>query len=81
MNSPIHALRNAQDDLLVINDATRHQYYSTMQAEVCDEDLLDAAYNRRHARAIMARREHRRLTVWLISMSVCAALGLAWSLA
>lgn len=81
MNTPTHALRSAHEDMFVINDATRHQYYSTMQAEVCDEDLLDLAYNRRQARAMIARRDHRRLAVWLVAMSVVGVAGLVWALA
>lgn len=80
MNTRTHALPSAREDMFVINDATRHQYYSTMQAEVCDEDMLDLAYNRRLARAMMARRDHRRLAVWLVAMSVVGMAGLVWSL-
>ncbi len=81
MNRNNPTLRSAREDPFVINDATRHQYYSTMQAEVCDEDMLDAAYNRRQARALVARRDHRRLAMWLVSMSACALAGLIWSFA
>lgn len=82
MNLNSHALLIAHEDQLVINEATRHQYYSTMQAEACDEDMLDVAYNRRKARALMARRDQRRLTGWLVGLSVGILLmGLLWSLA
>lgn len=80
MNFNTHALRRVSDDNLAINDATRHQYYSTMQAEVYDEDMLDAALNRRQARAMLAKRGHRRAGVWLAVLSVCALAGLLWAL-
>ncbi|MGM9424941.1 hypothetical protein [Hydrogenophaga sp. MI9] len=80
MNTNTHALRSAPEDNFVINEATRHQYYSTMQAEACDEDMLDAALNRRQARAMMAKRSHRRLHVWLVLLSLGALAGLVWAL-
>ncbi len=78
MNRNHFAFQSVSDDRLAINDATRHQYYSTMQAETCDDDLLLAALNRRKARALMARRDHRRLGVGLAA--VCAVAALAWFL-
>lgn len=75
-----NSLRSPHEDSFAINEATRHQYYSTMQAEVYDEDMLDVALNRRHARAMMAKRSHRRAGVWLAVMSVCALAGLLWAL-
>ena len=80
MNTHIHTFRSAQQDPLVINDATRHQYYSTMQAEVCDEDMLDVAFNRRQARVLIERRDRQRLAVWLVVLTACALAGLAWAL-
>ncbi|MFP8781282.1 hypothetical protein [Hydrogenophaga sp. RWCD_12] len=80
MNPNTHALRSAHEDSFVINEATRHHYYSTMQAEVYDEDMLDAALNRRQARAMVAKRDHRRVGVWLAVLSVCALAGLLWAL-
>lgn len=80
MNTPTHAFRRAIPDPFVIDEATRHQYYSTMQAEVCDEDMLDVAFNRRQARVLLARRDRQRLVVWLVVLSVCAAAGLVWAL-
>ena len=53
MNLNTYAFHSATDDQLVINEATRHQYYATMQAEVCDEDMLDVAFNRRRARMLV----------------------------
>lgn len=81
MNLNLSAFHSVTDERLVINDATRHQYYATMQAEVCDEDTLDAAFNRRRARALLARRDQRRLVVWFVLLSACAAAGLIWALA
>jgi hypothetical protein len=81
VNLNLSALRNDADDRLVINEATRHQYYATMQAEACDEEMLDAVFNRRRARALLARRDHHRLARWFLLMSACAVAGLAWSLA
>lgn len=80
MNPNTFAFESVSDDRLAINDATRHQYYSTMQAETCDDDQLLAALNRRKARALMARRDHRRLAVGLGVLAVCAVAGLAWFL-
>lgn len=80
MNLNTYAIPSATDDQLVINEATRHQYYVTMQAEACDEDMLDVAFNRRRARAMQAR-DHRKLAGWFVLLSVCAVAGLAWSLA
>ncbi len=74
MNFNTHAFRSASDDRLVINDETRHQYYSTMQAEVYDEDMLDAALNRRQARAFQAR-EQRRNTGWMLAAGAAVALA------
>jgi len=53
------------EDDFVINEATRHQYYSTMQAEVYGDDLLDAALNRRQARALLERDAQQRHVAWL----------------
>ena len=75
-----NTLLSPNQDSFAINEATRHQYYSTMQAEVYDEDMLDVALNRRQARAMMAKRSHRRIGVWLAVMSVCALAGLLWAL-
>lgn len=80
MNTHTHAFRSAPQDPFVIDDTTRHQYYSTMQAEVCDEDMLDVAFNRRQARVLIERRDRQRLAVWLVVLSVCAAAGLVWAL-
>ena len=80
MNPNISAFHSITDDRLAINDATRHQYYATMQAEVCDEDMLDVAFNRRRARALLARRDQQRLAVWFVLLSACAVVGLIWSL-
>jgi hypothetical protein len=74
------AFQSVSDDRLAINDATRHQYYSTMQADTCDDDLLLAALNRRKARALIARRDHRRLGVALGALAVGAVASLAWFL-
>lgn len=75
------AFQSVSDDRLAINDATRHQYYSTMQAETGDDDLLLAALNRRKARALIARRDHRRLLgVGLGLLAVCVLAALAWFL-
>lgn len=76
-----NTLRSANVDSFAINEATRHQYYSTMQAEVYDEDMLDAALNRRQARAMMAKRGLRRLAVGTVLFAVGAfAGGLFWVL-
>jgi hypothetical protein len=80
VNLNTYAFRSATDDQLVINEATRHQYYVTMQAEACDEDMLDVAFNRRRARA-MQTRDQRKLAVWFVTLSVCAVAGLVWALA
>lgn len=80
MNTHTHVFRSATTDPLVIDDATRHQYYSTMQAEVCDEDMLDVAFNRRQARVFVERRDRQRLTVWLAVLTGIALAGLAWAL-
>lgn len=80
MNTHPHVFRSATPDPLVIDDATRHQYYSTMQAEVCDEDMLDVAFNRRQARVLIERRDRQRLTVWLAVLTGIALAGLAWAL-
>lgn len=79
MNLNRIAFPQAADDRLVINDATRHQYYATMQAEVCDEDMLDVAFNRRRARAMQAR-DQRKLAGWFALLSGCAVVGLLWAL-
>jgi hypothetical protein len=79
MNLNSVAFHSAVDDRLVINDATRHQYYATMQAEVCDEDMLDVAFNRRRARAMQAR-DQRKLAGWFALLSGCAVAGLLWAL-
>jgi hypothetical protein len=79
MNLNSVAFHSAVDDRLVINDATRHQYYATMQAEVCDEDMLDVAFNRRRARAMQAR-DQRKLAGWFALLSGCAVVGLLWAL-
>lgn len=73
------AFHIAPDDQLVINETTRHQYYATMQAEACDEEMLDVAFNRRRARALQAR-DQRKLTAWLLLLSGCAVVGLLWAL-
>jgi hypothetical protein len=75
-----NTLRSAHEDSFAINETTRHQYYSTMQAEVYDEDMLDAALNRRQARAMLAKRDHRRLTISLVLLAVGALAGLLWAL-
>ncbi|MCB2018946.1 MAG: hypothetical protein KDF54_15785 [Hydrogenophaga sp.] len=80
MNLNRYAFRSAHDDPLVINDATRHQYYSTMQAEVYNEDLLLDALNKRQARAMLERQDLRRLKVVLAVAVACAAAGLIWAL-
>lgn len=80
MNRNHFAFQSVSDDRLAINDATRHQYYSTMQAETCDDDMLLAALNRRKARALIARRDHRRLGVGLGLAAVCSVAALAWFL-
>jgi hypothetical protein len=72
------AFQSVSDDRLAINDATRHQYYSTMQAETGDDDLLLAALNRRKARALIARRDHRRLGIGLVVLAVCVVPALVW---
>lgn len=73
-----YAFRSATDDGLVINDATRHQYYSTMQAEVYNEDLLDEALNRRHAKVLLKREQKGRLGFWLAAAAVGAMLALVF---
>lgn len=80
MKPSSYAFRSVADDALVINEATRHQYYSTMQAEVCDEDLLDEALNRRHARAMLERDEQSRRGYLVAALALCLAAALAfWS--
>ena len=79
MNLNAFAFHSAADDRLLINDATRHQYYATMQAEVCDEDMLDAAFNRRRAQ-VMRARDQRKLAGWFALLSGCAVVGLLWAL-
>jgi hypothetical protein len=74
------AFHIAPDDRLVISEATRHQYYATMQAEVCDEDMLDVAYNRRRARAMLARDQRKQVAGWFVLLSGCAVAGLLWSM-
>jgi hypothetical protein len=73
------AFHIAPDDRLVINETTRHQYYATMQAEACDEEMLDVVFNRRRAQALQAR-EHRKLAAWFLLLSGCAVIGLLWAL-
>lgn len=80
MNRNHFAFQSVSDDRLAINDATRHQYYSTMQAETCDDDMVLAALNRRKARALMARRDHRRLGMALVVLAVGAVPALIWFL-
>lgn len=75
-----NTLRSPHEDSFAINEATRHQYYSTMQAEVYDEDMLDVALNRRQARAMLAKHNHRRVGKWLAVLTVCALAGLLWAL-
>jgi hypothetical protein len=70
------ALRSAADDGLVINRATRHQYFSTMQADLHDQDIIDEALNRRMARAMLARQEKSRLHIWLTVLALVAGLAL-----
>jgi hypothetical protein len=72
----VYAFRSAADDGLVINEATRHQYYSTMQAEVCNEDLLDEALNRRHARALLERDEQSRRGYLAAALALCVVTAL-----
>ena len=80
MNPNTFAFESVSDDRLAINDATRHQYYSTMQAEVYNEDLLDEALNRRHARALMERDEQSRRGYLVAALALCLAAALAfWS--
>lgn len=80
MNRNHFAFQSVSDDPLAINDATRHQYYSTMQADNCDDDLLLAALNRRKARALIARRDHRRLGMALVVLAVGVVPALIWFL-
>ena len=68
-------LRSANDDGLAITEATRHQYYCTMQAEACDEDVLDEAMNRRRARAMMEKHHQSHLGRW--ALGLCAAVAVA----
>lgn len=80
MKPTLYAFRSAADDGLVINEATRHQYYSTMQAELYNEDLLDEALNRRHARALLERDEQSRRGYLVAALALCLAAALAfWS--
>ncbi len=81
MNHNAYALSFGSPDRLTIDDDNRHQYYSTMQAEVCDEDLLDIVYNRRRAQALMARHEHRRMVIGLTLAMLSLVGGLVWYLA
>ena len=80
MNTPAFAQLSAANDSQMINETNWHQYYSTMQAEVYDEDMLDVALNRRQARAMLAKRNHRRVGMWLAALTVCALAGLLWAL-
>lgn len=80
MKTVLSTARAALEDRLAINDATRHQYYSTMQADVYGDDLLDAALNRRQARALLARRDQNRTLVGLAALTLVAAAGLIWVL-
>ena len=50
-----------------------------MQAEVCNEDMLDMAFNRRRARAMQAR-DQRKLASLFALLSGCAVAGLLWAL-
>lgn len=68
-------LRSAHDDGFAINETTRHQYYCTMQAEACDEDVLDEAMNRRRARAMMEKHQHPHWGLW--ALGACSAVALA----
>ena len=80
MKPTLYAFRSAADDGLVINEATRHQYSSTRQAEVYNEDLLDEALNRRHARALLERDEQSRRGYLVAALALCLAAALAfWS--
>lgn len=69
-------VRSAPDDDVAINDATRHQYFCTMQAEACDEDVLDEAMNRQRARAMLEKHHHSCRGAWVLGASGAAALVL-----
>ena len=68
-------VRSASDDDFAINETTRHQYYCTMQAEACDEDVLDDAMNRRRARAMLEKQQQRHRGFWVLG--ACGAVALA----
>jgi hypothetical protein len=67
--------QSANDDGFAINETTRHQYYCTMQAEACDEDVLDEAMNRRRARAMLEKHQQPRWGLW--ALGACGAVALA----
>ena len=75
MKPSFFTVRSAHDDGLAITDATRHQYYCTMQAEACDEDVLDEAMNRRRARAMLEKHHQSRRGFWVLG--ACGAVALA----
>ena len=78
MNTPAFAQLSAANDSQMINETNWHQYYSTMQAECYDDELLDVALNRRRARAMLARQVHHRAGYWLLSLSLCTVAALIW---
>jgi hypothetical protein len=77
----LFAQHSVADDRLAINQATLHQYYSTVQAEAPQDDLLDEALNRRQLQALMQRHHQGQLksALGMLAMGLLLA-GVAWLL-